>query len=379
MKKIVLVPDSFKGSLTSQEICTIMRERILAWDATAKVTAIPVADGGEGSVDAFLTAVGGEKISLSVKGPYMEDVTGFYGLINNGKTAVIEMAAAAGLPLVGSNLHAEKTTTYGVGQLMAAAATRGVTKIILGLGGSCTNDFGVGAAAACGVKFYRDDGSTFIPRGGSLQEIHHIDTRELLSDLRKVEIVVMCDIDNPLYGENGAAYIFAPQKGADTAMVEFLDGQLRHISAVVKQDLGVDVADLPGAGAAGGMGGGMVAFFGAPLKMGIDVILEAVEFSNLLKDADLVITGEGRLDGQSLRGKVVSGVARSATKQNIPVVAVVGAVEPGIDVLAYKQGITAIFPTTRALLDWESAKRISKENLASTMDNIMRLLLLSIY
>ncbi|MDR3176742.1 MAG: glycerate kinase, partial [Desulfovibrio sp.] len=245
MKKILLVPDSFKGTMSSLEICDIMRERVRAYYPEAEILRLPVADGGEGSVDSFLTACGGEKVRLPAKGPYFEEIEGFYGLLDGGKTAVIEMAACAGLPLAGTMLHPDKTTTYGVGMLLRDAARRGCRKIILGLGGSATNDFGAGAAAAAGIRFFDGAGAEFTPTGGTLSRIARIDTSGMDPALRSVEIVAMCDIDNPLYGKNGAAWVFAPQKGADADMVRFLDGQLEAAAAVVQRELGQDVAALP--------------------------------------------------------------------------------------------------------------------------------------
>ena len=262
MKKFLLIPDSFKGTMSSSEICSIMKKAILNNYNDAEVISIPVADGGEGSVDAFLTAVGGEKISVKVKGPYFEDITSFYGIIDNGKTAVIEMAACAGLPLVEDKANPCKTTTYGVGQLIANAVERGCKKIIIGLGGSCTNDGGAGAAAALGVVFTDKAGKSFVPVGGTLKDIEHIDKSKLLPALKQVEVVTMCDIDNPLFGESGAAYVFAPQKGATPEMVKELDFGLRHLDKKIQSDLNLSLSELKGAGAAGGMGCGMVAFLG---------------------------------------------------------------------------------------------------------------------
>jgi glycerate kinase len=359
--------------MSSAGICAIMEERIRAYYPRAEVISIPVADGGEGSVDSFLAAVGGEKITIPAKGPYMEGREGFYGLIDGGTTAVIEMAACAGLPLVGDDLHPEQTTTYGVGQLMLDAVSRGCKKIVLGLGGSATNDFGAGAAAAAGVCFLDPEGKSFIPVGGTLSRIEHIDKSGVSPALEGGEIVTMCDIDNPLYGPNGAAHIFGPQKGADPAMVEFLDGQLKAISETVIRELGLDVSALPGAGAAGGMGGGMVAFFGSRLQMGIETVLDTVNFDRFLTGADLVFTGEGRIDTQSLRGKAVIGVARRAKKQGVPVIAVVGDIGDAIEG-AYDEGVSAIFSINRRPLPFEEAKRHSESNLGLTMDNLLRLL-----
>ena len=366
MERYVLVPDSFKGTLSSQEICTILREEILHVKPDVEVLAFPVADGGEGSVDAFLAAVGGEKIHVPCHGPHMEEMTGFYGLLPDG-TAVIEMAAAAGLPLVGDRLEVDRTTTYGVGELMAAAAEKGARRIILGLGGSATNDGGCGAAAALGVRFLDEAGEEFLPTGGNLHRLTKIDIRgqKALS-----EITVMCDIDNPLCGPSGASAVFGPQKGATPEMVPVLDANLRHLADVISKNLGVEIADLPGAGAAGGMGGGAVAFWNGCLQMGIETVLDTVEFDTVVRDARLVFTGEGRLDGQSVRGKVVAGVGRRAKAAGVPVVAVVGAVGDGADGI-YDMGVCSVFTINHVPEPFELAKLKSHENLRRTARNLM--------
>jgi glycerate kinase len=359
--------------MTSQEICLIQEEQIRKYYPRAEVISIPVADGGEGSVDSFLAAVGGEKITIPAKGPYQEDIRGFYGLIDGGNTAVIEMAACAGLPLAGDRLQVDQTTTYGVGQLILDAARRGCKKIVVGLGGSATNDFGTGAAAAAGIRFFDRDGRDFIPLGGTLSRIAGIDKTGMPPELLSAEIITMCDIDNPLYGPQGAAFVFAPQKGADAAMVEFLDRELRAVSRTVIRELGIDVSALPGAGAAGGMGGGMAAFFGSRLQMGIETVLDTVNFDRLLPGTDLVLTGEGKLDSQSLRGKVVIGVARRAKKQGIPVIAVVGDIGDDIDGV-YAEGVRAVFSTNRRAIPFQEAKTRCKSDLRLTVDNLFRLL-----
>jgi glycerate kinase len=373
MKRIILIPDSFKGTMSSAEICSIMEKQIRGYYPVAELVSVPVADGGEGSVDAFLCAMGGEKVVVPAKGPYMEDREGFYGLVDHGAAAVIEMAACAGLPLAAGRLRPDKTTTYGVGLLIADAAKRGCKKIIVGLGGSATNDFGAGAAAAAGVRFLDTEGKAFVPVGGTLSRIAAIDTSGLPGELRSAEIITMCDIDNPLYGPRGAAWVFAPQKGADAAMAEFLDGQLKAVSETVIRELGIDVSLLPGAGAAGGMGGGMAAFFGSRLQMGIEAVLDTVNFDRLLPGTDLVFTGEGRIDSQSLRGKVVIGVARRAKKRAVPVIAVVGDIGDGIEG-AYGEGVSAIFSINRRAIPFEEARTRCKEDLGLTMDNLLRLL-----
>ncbi|MEM1485713.1 glycerate kinase [Oscillospiraceae bacterium PP1C4] len=371
MRKIILIPDSFKGTMSSGEICDIMEHSIKKTYPSAEVISIPVADGGEGSVDAFLCAVGGEKKSVIVKGPFFEDMEAFYGVIDHGKTAIIEMAACAGLPLVGDKKDPKNTTTYGVGQLIAAALRDGCKKIIMGLGGSATNDAGTGAAAALGVKFTNENGKEFIPVGGSLIEIAHIDTSGIDEALKSVEFITMCDIDNPLYGPTGAAYIFAPQKGADPEAVVELDNGLRHIANIIKSDLLKDVSELEGAGAAGGMGCGMVAFFNSKLQMGIETVLDTVNFDNVVKDADLVFSGEGKIDSQSIRGKVVIGVARHTQNANVPLVAIVGDIGDDIEAV-YDKGVSAIFSINRVAVDFKLAKARAKDDLALTMDNLMR-------
>ena len=371
VKKAILIPDSFKGTLSSAEICSIMRNAILRHFPHCQVHSIPVADGGEGSVDAFLTALGGEKIYTQVSGPYLEPMGGFYGLI--GDTAVIEMAACAGLPLVGENKNPSLTSTYGVGELIAHALAKGAKKIIMGLGGSATNDGGCGAAAALGVKFINASGESFIPVGGTLCDIAAIDMSGLSPELKKAEIITMCDIDNPMYGPRGAAYIFGPQKGADEAMVKSLDEGLRHLAELMKRDLGLDLAELPGSGAAGAMGAGMAAFFSSKLQMGIETVLDTVGFDSLAQGADCIFTGEGKLDSQSLRGKVVIGVARRAKKLGSPVIAVVGGAEAELDE-AYAEGVSAVFTINRLPMELKDSTKDSGKNLEFTMENILRLL-----
>ena len=311
MKKCIVVSDSFKGTLSSQEICTLAAQRLEAYFPGCEVVRIPVADGGEGTVACFHEACGGTLVSVPVSGPYGETITAEYLQLPGGQ-AVIEMASAAGLPQVEDRKDPCKTTTYGVGQLIRHAVEAGNQNILLGLGGSCTNDGGCGCAAALGVQFLRADGSDFVPVGGTLSEVADIDTKEAEKLLAGVSLTAMCDIDNPLYGPTGAACVFAPQKGADEATVVFLDGQLRALAGVIEAKLGRSVAALPGAGAAGGLGAGMVAFLGAQLRPGIEAVLDLVRFDARLDGCDLVLTGEGRLDTQSVRGKVISGVAKHA-------------------------------------------------------------------
>lgn len=376
MNKFVIVPDSFKGTMSSIEVCGIMRDAVLDSRPGAQVRCIPVADGGEGTVDCFLTAMGGERIVLEVSGPFGEPVQAFYGMLQGGSAAVIEMAACAGLPLVENNRNPMRATTYGVGQLMLDAASRGAKKLLIGLGGSATNDGGCGAAAAAGVRFYNAEGKTFVPSGGSLKDIARIDTSGLSEKLRGIEILAMCDIDNPMYGDNGAAYVFAPQKGADKEAVKALDLGLRHLAQIMRSDLGLDVADIPGSGAAGAMGAGMPAFFNAKLRRGIDVVLETVGFDDILSDADLVFTGEGKFDSQSLQGKVIYGVSKRAKAAKVPVVVVAGAIDDGVDAI-YKDYVTSAFAITRTAAPLREVRHKSRENLRYAMDNILSLLYLA--
>ena len=373
MEKILLVPDSFKGTLSSRQVCQVMAGQLRRFFPQAQVKSIPVADGGEGSVEAFLAAAGGERRTRTVTGPFGEPVEAFYGILGDGCTAVIEMAACAGLPLAEGRLNPERATTYGVGELLLAAKEAGCTKAILGLGGSCTNDGGVGAAAALGAKFTRADGAAFVPTGGTLGEIAALDVSPVAQALQGMELTAMCDIDNPLYGDAGAAAVFAPQKGADAAMVARLDAGLRHLGQVSARCLGRDFSHLPGAGAAGGLGFGMAAFCGAQLRMGIDAVLDAVGFDSLLPGTDMVFTGEGKIDSQSARGKVVSGVAARCRKAGVPVVAVVGQIGQGFEEM-YQQGLTAVFSINRAAQPFAESRFHAGENLALTMENIARLL-----
>lgn len=370
MKKVVLIPDSFKGTMSSAEIISIMKERIEAYNPGCQTVSIPVADGGEGSVDAFLTALGGEKVRMRTKGPWNEEVDSFYGMLPDG-TAVIEMAASAGLPQVGDRKDPSRTTTYGVGELILAAARNGAKRLVIGLGGSATNDAGCGAAAACGVRFLDKDGRSFVPVGGTLGDIASIDLSGMDGKVKDMPITAMCDIDNPFYGPTGAAAIFGPQKGADEAMVADLDGKMKHLASVIEEQIGVDLQEIPGSGAAGGMGGGMKAFFGARMQMGIDAVLETTGFEKLAADADVVFTGEGKIDTQSLRGKVVIGVARKAKKMGIPVIAVVGDIGDDIEA-AYGEGVTGIFSTNRVAVPYKEARLRAKSDMKLTMDNILR-------
>lgn len=373
MKKIVLVPDSFKGTLSSSRAAEAMAKATRRAFPGAEIVAIPVADGGEGTVEAFLEARGGHRVTVEVKGPRGNVIPAFYGILPD-KTAVVEMAAAAGLPLMEGNLDVGGATTYGVGELMKAAVAKGAKKLILGLGGSATNDGGCGAAAALGAKFFDGAGKAFVPTGSTLGEISSIDAAGLYEALKGVEVVVMSDIDNPLCGERGAAAVFGPQKGASEAQVKELDAGLAHLAKIIKRDLNKDVANLPGAGAAGGMGAGAAAFFGGRLTRGIDAVLDAVDFSAALRGADVVVTGEGRFDEQSLMGKVVGGIAARTRAVRAPLIVVAGSLAKDIDFGAAKRaGIDAAFSVTPAPMSFAEAARDSFASLENAILNIWRL------
>ena len=367
INKIIVVPDSFKGGISSEKFCKIAHTAIGNIYPTAQVVTMPIADGGEGTVDAFLSAIGGQKVTATVKNPFFEDIESFYGMLPD-KTAVIEMAVCAGLPLAKGREDPLNTTTFGVGQLISLAIMDGCKSIILAMGGSATNDAGCGMASALGVKFFDESGNEFIPTGGTLCKIEIIDTTSLKLG---VPVTAMCDIDNPLFGEQGAAYVFAPQKGADQNTVELLDKGLRHFAEVAKSQLDIDLTSLFGGGAAGGLGAGAVCFLNAKLKMGIDVLLDIANFDRLLDDTDFVITGEGKLDTQSLRGKAVIGVAKRAKAKEVPVIAVVGDIGDNIEE-AYELGISGVFSINRVAIPRENAKLRSVGDLYLTLENLLR-------
>lgn len=371
MKKVVVISDSFKGTLSSREICDIARESVPRILPGCAVTAIPVADGGEGTVSCFLDSIGASPVTVSVQGPYGETVDAVYA--RKGNRAIIEMASAAGLPMVGSNLDPERTTTCGVGMLLRHAVENGCNELLLGLGGSCTNDGGCGCAAALGTRFFDADGNPFVPVGGTLGNIARIDNREAEKLLDGVTLTLMSDVDNPLCGVRGAAHVFGPQKGADAAMVERLDAGLAHLAAVIERDLGARVADIPGAGAAGGMGAGCMAFLGAEMRSGIEAVLDLVDFDAQIDSADLVITGEGRIDSQSVHGKVISGIAKRTQPRGVPLVAIVGSIAPDAQE-AYELGVTAMFGIDRTAKAFTEYAAESAAYYRATLEDVLRLL-----
>lgn len=373
MQNFILVPDSFKGTLSAIEVCNIMKSSIKNLYKDANIISVPVADGGEGTVDAFLYALGGEKKSIWVSDAFNEQkILAHYAMLKDN-IAVIEMATCAGLPLVKNRLEPDKTTTFGVGELIIDAVNSGAKKIILGLGGSATNDGGCGMAAALGVKFKDEQDQEFIPTGGTLSQIYKIDMNNIYSKIKDVEFISMCDVDNSLCGKLGASAVFAPQKGADEDMVKSLDEGLAHLAKIIKRDLHIEVKDIKGAGAAGGLGAGSIAFLQSKLTKGIDVILDTIKFDELVSKADIVFTGEGKFDSQSLHGKVVMGVANRSQKYKTPVIVVTGAIGENIQE-AYNKGITAIFSINKEPMEFSKSALKSKENMILTMENILRLL-----
>lgn len=373
MRKIIISPDSFKGTMSSMEVCSIIEQGIQNIFSDTEVIKIPIADGGEGTVDAFLTAIGGEKIKTKVKGPLFEEVEAFYGILPDKETAVIEMAATSGITLVEDKKNPLLTTTYGTGQLILDALNKGCSKIIIGIGGSATNDGGIGMAAALGVKFLDKENEEIDLNGRGLEKLERIDISGIDKRVKECSIVAACDVDNPLYGSTGAAYVFAPQKGADERMVKILDENLKNLAGIVRRDLDMDVQNIPGSGAAGGLGAGLVAFAGAKLQPGIKIVLDVVKYDEIISNADLIITGEGKIDGQSLRGKVPVGIAEKALKYHIPVIAIVGAVGDEAEKV-YEKGITSIFSTNLQPIPFEQAKICCRENLLKTTESVMRLL-----
>lgn len=343
MKKIVIAPDSFKGSMAAKEVCDAVEKGIKAVVPEIEIEKIPLADGGEGTVETLVDATGGKLVPLDVVDPLGNLRESYFGILGDGETAVIEMALASGLTLVPKEKRNPLlTTTYGTGQLIKGALDWGCRKFIIGIGGSATNDGGVGMAQALGIKFLDEQGKEIGYGGGKLGSLARIDCSNMDKRIQEGEFKVACDVDNPLCGAKGASAVFGPQKGATPQMVKNLDDSLAHLARIIKRDLGKDVADKPGAGAAGGLGAGLLAFCDARLEKGIDLIFAATKIAEKMEGADLVITGEGQMDFQTAHGKVPYGVALMAQEKNIPVVALVGTIGTGVDIL-YEAGINGIF------------------------------------
>ncbi len=332
--RVLVAPNPFKGSLTAGEVSAAIRRGVLSAWPSATVDEVPLADGGEGTVDCFLRAQGGETVELEVTGPFGDLVTAQYAILPGGEIAVIEMAQASGLTLVPEErgLDPMRATTYGTGQLIKNAIERGCSSIVVGIGGSATVDGGSGMALALGATFRGGDGNHIEPRGGaSLPDVKLIDASAVEELMRGVTVTVACDVDNPLYGENGAAPVYGPQKGADRRQVELLDSALKHWGELLQESFSID-PQAPGAGAAGGLGAGLMAFTSASLRPGIEVVLSVSGLKETIDTYDLIITGEGRLDRQTAFGKGPQGIAEAASAAGVPVVAVVGQVSGDVDV-----------------------------------------------
>ncbi len=374
--KIIIAPDTFKGGLTALEVANNIEKGIYNYLSDAKIIKIPMADGGEGTVQSLVDATDGYFLYEKVTGPLGETVEAHFGILGDNKTAVIEMAVASGFDLVPTEkANPCITTTYGTGELIKAALDEKIEEIIIGIGGSATNDGGVGMAQALGVKFLNNGGKNIGFGGRHLGEIESIDISELDPRIKEVEIKVACDVTNPLYGTEGAAYVYGPQKGATTEMIKKLDENLRHLNDVVKKELGKDLQSIPGGGAAGGLGAGLVAFLDAKLQSGVKIILDKNNFEKEVKDSDLVITGEGKIDSQTVKGKTPIGIAKVAQKYNKPVIAICGSLGDKFE-LVLEEGIDAVFSILQEPCNIEEAITDTPRLLTITSEQVIRLFLL---
>lgn len=372
--KIVLAPDSFKESMTAKEACESIEKGLRKIIENLECISVPMADGGEGTTQSLVDATDGEFYYVDVLGPLGEKVKARYGILGDKKTAILEMAAASGIELVPKEKRdATITTTYGTGELIKAALDKGVETILIGIGGSATNDGGAGMIQALGGKLLDRDGKEIGFGGGELSKLEKIDLSNLDKRIKDTKIVVACDVQNPLTGPNGASHIFGKQKGADENQRELLDKNLKHYAEIIRKDIGKDVENIPGAGAAGGLGAGLMAFLSAELKKGIEIVIEYSNLEEKLQGADLVITGEGSIDGQTRFGKTPYGVAMTAKKYNIPVIALAGNVGKDIDVL-YEYGFTAILSILPRVESLEKAILNGKDNLEYISESIARMI-----
>ncbi|KIO55178.1 Glycerate kinase [Caldibacillus thermoamylovorans] len=375
-KVFVLAPDSFKESMTAKEVCEAMEIGIKRAIPDVECIHVPMADGGEGTVQSLIDATGGTLEKKEVTGPLGTKVVAGYGILGDGKTAVIEMAAASGIHFVTKETKNPLiTTTYGTGELIKDCIEQGITDIILGIGGSATNDGGTGMAAALGYKFLDEDGKELKLGGGFLDRLATIDTSNVIPGLRDVHILVASDVTNPLCGEHGASRVFGPQKGATPEMVEILDNNLRHYAQVVKDQLGIDVLNVPGAGAAGGLGAGLLAFTNATMKKGIEIVIEYTNLKEKLRHADYCFTGEGGIDFQTKFGKTPYGVAKVAksVNPNMKVIALAGYIGKDVEVL-YEEGFDAIFGIVPGAAELSTLLKQGSENVARTAESVARLL-----
>jgi len=367
---ILVAPDSFKDSLSASEVSRIISEAISALIPSASIRQIPISDGGEGLLEALLTPLQGTLVSVSVKDPLHRTIEASYGLVDQGKTAIIEMATASGLELLSiEERNPLITSTYGTGELIKNALDKGCTKIIIGLGGSATNDGGIGMIKALGGLFL-DQYNQEIPDGGAaLSTLHSIDLSGLDKRLQQVAIVCACDVDNPLTGPSGASYVYAKQKGASDNMLAVLDSNLSNYATVIKATLNKDLEHISGTGAAGGTAMGLLAFLDATLTPGIALITELLHLEKHIKEAQLVVTGEGKIDIQTLHGKTIMGIASLAKKHSIPVLVFTGSIGHGISEI-YDQGVTAIFSIVSEPMSLETAIKNASELLKTSVTNV---------
>ncbi len=370
--KILIAPDSFKGSNSSLKVAEAIEEGIYRVFPDAEIEKVPIADGGEGTVEALVQANEGEMVHLTVNGPLGDPVESFYGIVDEG-TAVIEMAAASGLDLVPEERRdVRRASTYGTGELILHALEQGVEEIILAIGGSATNDGGTGMASALGYRFLDAQGSELPPGGAGLAQLAKIDDSEVDPRVRAARFRVACDVSNPLTGERGASAVYGPQKGASPQDVKDLDAALQNLSDVVKGQFDIDADETPGAGAAGGLGYGLMVFCGATLEKGIDIVLDAVNFDERLEHKDLVITGEGKIDGQTAYGKLPVGVAYRAKQKGVPVLVIAGDIGDGIEAV-YDVGIDAVMSSVNRAMSLKEAMERSSELLVDSAERAMRM------
>ncbi|MFG0607470.1 glycerate kinase [Vibrio mimicus] len=375
--KVVIAPDSFKESLTAKQVCDAIQAGLARVWNDAKFVTIPVADGGEGTVQSLVDATQGRIVEVNVIGPQGKRVEAFYGMLGDNQTAVIEMAAASGLHHVPIAQRDPKlTTSFGTGELIRHALDQGVTKLIIGLGGSATNDGGVGMLAALGARFTNADGEPIQLTGGGLRELANIDLSDFDPRLQHCDLLVACDVNNPLCGDKGASAVFGPQKGATPDDVRLLDGALQQFGLLTEKVTGKAVLQSVGAGAAGGMGAALLAYTHATLRPGIEIVLETVGLVHQVCDADLVITGEGRIDSQTVHGKTPMGVAKVAKRFDVPVIALAGCTGDNYQAV-YQCGIDAVFAAVPRAMSLEEALKESDFNLADLAENVARLWVLS--
>ncbi|EMI5801435.1 glycerate kinase [Klebsiella aerogenes] len=368
--KIVIAPDSYKESLSALDVATAIETGFREIYPHAEYVKVPVADGGEGTVEAMVAATQGHIVQVSVTGPLGEPVEAFYGLSGDMRCAYIEMAAASGLESVPpTRRNPLLTTSWGTGELIRYALDAGVSQIIIGIGGSATNDGGAGMAQALGAKLLTAEQQQIAPGGGALETLARIDLSELDPRLADCRIDVACDVTNPLTGPQGASAVFGPQKGATTAMIERLDRGLQHFAQIIDRDLDIDVLSLEGGGAAGGMGAALYAFCGAKLRPGIEIVTDALRLADLVADADLVITGEGRIDSQTIHGKVPVGVAKVAKRFNVPVIGIAGSLTADVGVV-HQHGLDAVFSVLYTVCTLDEALANAAANVRMTARNV---------